>query len=366
MIKRGVIVLCTLFCLLSCGKKTVFRLEGNLSNLKDQTIYAVFEGPDKRFVDTIKCEKNGRFHLIREQVNFSSVTLLFEHKSRWITLYPESGEKVSLSGDIQIPELLEIKGGDINDKLTAFYKGQSSLIKERALLQQKLNAEPDSLVTDETTTTSKLINVNHQLQEKAESYIRKNPSEAASVVLIYRFFRNNEDTRLLDEFLALLEPSLKDFFLVKELESFTARAKRTAIGAEAPGFDLKNIYNQPVSLDSFANKYLLLSFTAPWCEMCQTDNLYLDDIKREFPKDKVDMLLISLDTDQTQVRKIVNADTIKWNLVTDSAGQATTMLELYNVTALPRCFLIDNEGKIILKTDNGLEVKKLLEQVFKK
>ena len=42
------------------------------------------------------------------------------------------------------------------------------------------------------------------------------------------------------------------------------------------------------------------------------------------------------------------------------------MLELYNVNALPRCFLIDNEGKIILKTDNGLEVKKVLEQILKK
>lgn len=366
MIKRVLLGLCALFCLLSCGKKTVFQLEGNISNLEDQTIYAVFEGQDKKIVDTIQCKKNGRFYFKQEQADFTSVTLYLEHKSHWITVYPESGEKITLSGDIQIPELIEIKGGEVNNKLTEFYKEQASLIKERALLLQKMNAEPDSLVIDETTTTSKLININHQLQERAESYIRKNPSEAASVVLIYRFFRDTEDTRLLDEFLALLEPSLKDFFLVKELELFTSRAKRTAIGAEAPGFDLKNIYNQSVSLDSFAKKYLLLSFTAPWCEMCQTDNLYLDDIKREFTKDKVDMLLISLDTDQAQVRKIVNADTIKWNLVTDSAGQATLMLELYNVTALPRCFLIDNEGKIILKTDNGLEVKKLLEQVIKK
>ena len=66
------------------------------------------------------------------------------------------------------------------------------------------------------------------------------------------------------------------------------------------------------------------------------------------------------------VKKVLEADTIKWNLVTDSAGQGTSMLELYNVNALPRCFLIDNEGKIILKTDNGLEVKKVLEQILKK
>ncbi len=366
MINRIVVVLFALLFMVSCGKKSVFQLEGNLSNLKNQTIYAVFEGSDKKLTDTITCQKNGRFEIKQEQADYLSVTLYFENKSVWLTVYPEDGEKVTLSGDISVPELIEIKGGETNEKLSAFYKNHTTLLKERAQLIEKLHMPSDSLLTDESTTTTKLINIDHQLQEKAESFIRKNPAEKASVILMYRFFRDSDDTRLLEEFIPLLDSSLKDFFLFKELESFVARAKRTAIGVEAPGFDLVNIYNQPVSLDSFSNRYLLLSFTAPWCEMCQADNLYLDEIKREFPAEKVDMLLISLDTDQAAVKKVLETDTIKWNLVTDSAGQGTSMLELYNVNALPRCFLIDNEGKIILKTDNGLEVKKVLEQILKK
>ena len=34
------------------------------------------------------------------------------------------------------------------------------------------------------------------------------------------------------------------------------------------------------------------------------------------------------------------------------------------VSALPRCFLIDEEGKIILKTDNGVEIKQTLEKLM--
>ncbi len=136
------------------------------------------------------------------------------------------------------------------------------------------------------------------------------------------------------------------------------------MGAEAPDFNVKNIYGTSVSLDSFPKKYLLLAFTAPWCDMCQTEDLYLDEVAMRYPKEKVDMLLISLDDDQAEVRKVLAKDSIDWNLVTDSAGQAAMLVDLYNVSALPRCFLIDEEGKIILKTDNGIEIKQTLENLI--
>ena len=98
--------------------------------------------------------------------------------------------------------------------------------------------------------------------------------------------------------------------------------------------------------------------------MCQTEDLYLDKVATKYPKDKVDMLLISLDDNQSEVRKVLAKDSIDWNLVTDSAGQAAMLVDLYNVSALPRCFLIDEEGKIILKTDNGMEIKHTLENLI--
>lgn len=93
--------------------------------------------------------------------------------------------------------------------------------------------------------------------------------------------------------MALLNPRLKDFYLVKELEQYSARAKRTALGAEAPDFSVRNIYGNTVSLDSFPQKYLLLTFTAPWCDMCQTEDLYLDKVAMKYPKDQLDILWLA-------------------------------------------------------------------------
>ena len=38
------------------------------------------------------------------------------------------------------------------------------------------------------------------------------------------------------------------------------KAQRTSLGAEAPGFNVKNVYGHTVSLDSFPQRYLLLAF----------------------------------------------------------------------------------------------------------
>ena len=202
------------------------------------------------------------------------------------------------------------------------------------------------------------------MEEAVAEIVKKNPDETASVVLLQQYFMKPDDTRMLDELLAVLDPKLKDFYLVRSLEGYSERVNRTALGAEAPDFDVKDIYGTPVCLDSFPQKYVLLAFTAPWCDMCQTEDLYLDEIAMQYPKDKLDMLLVSLDDDQRRVRKVLAKDSIDWNLVTDSAGQAVMLFDLYNVNALPRCFLIDEEKKIILKTDNGIEVKQTLEKLI--
>lgn len=364
MVKRLLLIVGVALLVLSCGKDTSYRIEGKLSNLEDEVLYAVFENDDSKLVDTVFCEKPGQFSLKRTEGNFDKVTIYFDDKKHWVTAYLELGEKVTISGDALYPSLLQVKGGRINNKLNDFRKGAASLLKEQADLIKILNKKGTPTNTiEETDIPSRLTNVNHLLSEKAMLYIQEHPDEEASAILLQFYFTNPDDTRKMDELLAVLSPKLKDFPLVKKLREYSAKAQRTSLGAEAPGFNVKNIYGKAVSLDSFPEKYLLLAFTAPWCDMCQTEDLLLDKVALKYPKEKVDMLLISLDDNPKEVRKLLEKDSIDWNLVTDSAGQATMLVDLYNVNALPRCFLIDEEGKIIMKTDNGLEIEQTLEKL---
>lgn len=357
------VLIVVLLCLSSCGKDYTYRIEGKLSDLEDPVVYAVFEKEDYKLVDTIMCTKPGQFVVEQKMDGFNSVTLYFENRTSWVTAYLKSGDKISITGDADYPMLLQVKGNRINDKLTAFRKQLSPLLKEYTDLANQINIKEYNSV-EETEIASRISNINIQLDEQVIAFVKENPDEEASVVLIEMFFAEADDTRRMDELLALLDPQLKNFYLVRELEQFSVRAKRTALGAEAPGFVVEDIYGKSVTLESFPNKYVLLAFTAPWCDMCQTEDLYLDQVVTKYPNEQVDVLLISLDSNQKEVREVLAKDTIQWNLVTDSAGQATMMIDLYNVSALPRCFLIDEEGKILLKTESGMEIKQTLEKLF--
>ena len=357
-------------CLTACGGggKT-YQVEGKLTNLEDQTLYAVFEQDNKKVVDTIVCEKPGQFKLEKaDNEDYHCVTLFFENKTRWVTAYLERGKKVSISGDAHYPLLLQVKGGTINDQLTSVRKEVAPLLKEVTDLSEQMNNPQmeENRPTEEIDLASRIANVNLQLNEYVLNYVNEHPDQEVSVVLMQLFFMDADDTRKLDELLVLLTPEVRNFYLTKELEQFSNRAKRTMLGAEAPGFTLRNIYGKTIKLESYAHKYLLLAFTAPWCDMCQTEDLLLDQVASHYSKDQVEILLVSLDNQPNELRHTLSQDSIDWNVVTDSAGQATQMIDLYNVSALPRCFLIDDEGILVLKTDNGVEIKQTLETLFDK
>ena len=63
MIKKLALIIGFIICLSSCGKDYVYRIEGELSNLEDQTVYAVFEKDNYKVVDTVAFDRKetGRF-----------------------------------------------------------------------------------------------------------------------------------------------------------------------------------------------------------------------------------------------------------------------------------------------------------------
>ena len=351
-----------MLCLAACSKDYTYRIEGKLSHLTEPTVYAVFENEQEKKVDTLLCADNGTFELEEQIGGFHSVTLFFEGRSRWVTAYLEPGTTVSIEGDAQSPLLLQVKGGKINDRLAAFKKKQADLFNEMSTLTQQLGEKANTV--EQTDAAARLADVNLRLSEEAAAYVKAHPDEEASVVLIQTFFADPDDTRKIDELLALLDPRLNDFYLVRELEQFSIRSQSIALEAEAPDFTVKNIYGKSMSLDSFANRHLLLAFTAPWCDMCQTEDLSLDEVAMRYSTDQLAILLVSLDDQPASVRESVAKDSIPWNVVTDSAGQAMQLIDLYNVSVLPRCFLIDEEKRIIMKTDNEVEIRQTLERLI--
>lgn len=348
----------------ACSDDVAYRIEGKLSNLEDPTIYVVFENESGKLVDTLICEADGKFEIERREGDYNTATLFWDNRTQWRTLFLEHGKKVRVTGDAHYAALLHVKGGsDINDKLSDMHNSSANLWKERTELINKIERKVTNPIED-VDLMAKLTNVNHQLEEEAIAYIKKHPNEAVSLVLIQQFFTNPDDTREADELLALISTNLRGHFIYKSLNEYSARAKRTSIGAEAPGFKVKNLFKKDVDLAAISGKYVLLTFTSPWCEMSKAEDLYLTQIATKYKSDGLDMIVVTLDENAAKLRELIKEDSVQWNLVTDSAGQASALIDLYNVSELPSYYLIDQNKKILLKSENNIEIRDTLEELL--
>lgn len=364
MDKKILYILTTLLLLCSCGSNDTYVISGRISNINDPEIYAVFEGNDNHKVDTVLCGTDGNFTIKENEKDFREATLFFNNKTKWITVYLEEGKKVKISGDVNYPGLISVTGGQINDFLNKERKKIVKEIKELTDLREMLSKVDSQNSSERLNLTSRISNVSHQLASNAIEVVKNNPNNEGSLVILLRHFTNSEDVHRIDEIMALFDPKMKESPYYTQLKEFVDSEKRTLLGEEAPNFKVNNIYGKPMSLDSFAGKVLLLAFTAPWCDMCHTEDMYLNEMSKKYSNDSLAIMVVSLDEEISEVRRIMNEESVKWNLVADSAAQATQLVNLYNVRDMPYCYVIDEDGKIILKTDNALELKQTIDRLL--
>ena len=362
MLKKITFIYFIICLFYSCNEENVYRIKIDLSNLQTQEIYAVFESADFKTVDTILYNGRGSFVITKKQDDLRTLSLYYENFTRWITIYLEHPQRIVVSGNALYPQAIQIKGGRINELLTVFRKETAALLREYTLLSDNSDMVPEA--QNGTTSMARLANINNELRLHAEAFIKKHPDEKASTILIRDYFVETDNPHQIDNLLAVLSPTLDDFYVVQDLKAYTEKAKRTIVGAKAPDFNVINIYGNSFSRNAFLNRYFLLAFTSLWNDMCHTYELHLDEVITSFPKDSLSVMLLSLDEDPQELRDLLRKEPIQWNIITDSAGQAIELLDLYNVNVLPSCFLMDKEGYIILRTENGVEIKKVLEALI--
>lgn len=352
---------CICLVMVACDKRTsAYQIEGKLSNSKDSILFAVFSKGDIKQIDTIICNPDGTFKIGKDSL-FESMTLMSIEKKRLLNIYLDTVPLVQISADMNYPELAQISGGRMNEKLTEFKNINKEILIERRNLRNKLNNKTLSNI-ETGEISSQLINVRHLIKDAVNKFILENRDQEISLILIQRYFLNADDLRKLDDLLASLTPEVRETKRGQWIESYSKQLKRTAVGSVAPDFKIKNINGEEITLNTYRGKFLLLSFAAPWCEMCKEENKYLKEIRKEFPENKLNMLTVTLDSCQDSIRQLAKKEKLTWDLVSDSASYASEMVDTYQISSIPRNYIIDTAGIIVQKSDHSFEIKQLLKK----
>ena len=131
--------------------------------------------------------------------------------------------------------------------------------------------------------------------------------------------------------------------LADPFDQFGVARPRTS--KPAPDFELKDIHGQPISLEQFKGKPILLNFWATWCGPCREE---LPSMQRmhEASKKSGEFHVVAISIDRSNMKKVSRyAENLNltFPILLDPDRETR---KAYFIRGLPTSYLIDADGKL--------------------
>jgi Tfp pilus assembly protein PilF/peroxiredoxin len=138
----------------------------------------------------------------------------------------------------------------------------------------------------------------------------------------------------------------------------------------APGFNVRSIAGEDLSLNRLKGKIVLLDFWATWCGPCLAEMPSVKELWKKYRGDQFVILGISLDRDRRALDRYLSQEGITWPQVYDRGSDQTSLSRVYGVHAIPHTVLLDQDGVVravglrggALSSKVGELIKKLSKQ----
>lgn len=123
----------------------------------------------------------------------------------------------------------------------------------------------------------------------------------------------------------------------------SAKYELLAVGKTAPDFALTDLNDKPQRLSDFRGKVVFLNFWATWCKPCREEMPSMEVLYRNFERDGLVVLAISIDrvTTKKDIPPFIKSLNLTFPVLVDSWGQTD---KRYKLMGVPETYIIDQQG----------------------
>lgn len=302
-----------------CSKPEQFTLSGELNNLRDRGVSAIwYDGSSIHTQPLLLADDGKGFRMEGYSNRPVVVTLMLTDGTVAATIITSNGDNVKLKADVDAPWLGEITGSKPTAALYAF-------------MTEHADDEPS------------------QLNEMIAQYVAANPGATESTVMVTTFFHTPDNEVRADSLIRSIKPEARPASLTGSYQQLLGRQLSADATIQSGLMSFYDTYHKVARFSPSMHSYSLLALVS-------TDKAQIDSLRTalealpEMPQRRFTAMEISTAPDSIAWAQSIRDDSVTYHRVWAPAVIADSRISKLSVPDVPFYILVDSTGNQLVRT----------------
>ncbi len=364
-------LIASLAIFISCSTEqaeTVFSVEGVLNNVDtEQVLLQQAKGLNANqfdIVDTLSVDGDTTFSASYSlEPHFYRLRI---HDSLHVPFIADSGQHITVN--ISEEGQYDVSGTPDTELFEEYETFRTEVLEETVY---PIRGRLDSMLAENNPEDAERIEKLGDRVLKAEAAYRDTlihpVKEMGTSIAIYPTMVRWNGDKHMDYYEQLATDFAKEHkgLEVAELVSEKVRIlKQVSLGGKVSDIVAPDTSGVERSLFDNLGTYTLIDFFGSWCGPCRSESDHLIRMYEQYHNSGFEIFGFGIEYQRDRWIRAINEDNRSWINVSTVDGYSNEIAKEYSITAIPKNFLVDENGVIIAKDIHGQELEEKLKELF--